>query len=83
MAKSLNSPEKAKLLDGLKGSKYTLLKTENQLTIQQKEKLEQIKDVSPLVGIMHSLKKEFHLLFESSQDVGSGTKRGNCLVKKG
>lgn len=83
MAKSLKLKEKAKLFDGLKGSKYTLLKAENQLTIQQKEKLEQVKEASPLVGIMHSLKEEFHLLFESSQDVGSGTKRANCLVAEG
>jgi transposase len=54
MAKSLKLEEKAKLFDGLKGSKYTLLKAENQLTIQQKEKLEQVKEASPLVGIMHS-----------------------------
>ena len=47
MAKSLNLQERAKLFDGLKGSKYTLLKAENQLTIQQKEKLEQVKEASP------------------------------------
>src|ERR671933_1551556 len=44
MAKSLNLQEREKLFDGLKGSKYTLLKAENQLTIQQKEKLEQVKE---------------------------------------
>lgn len=83
MAKSLKLKERAKLFDGLKGSKYTLLKAENKLTIQQKEKLEQVKEASPLVGIMHSLKEEFYLLFENSQNVGSGTKRANCLVKEG
>lgn len=72
-AKSLNLKERAKLFDGLKGSKYTLLKAENQLNIQQREKLEQVKEASPLVGTMHSLKEEFHLLFESSKDVGTGT----------
>ncbi len=35
-AKSLILKERAKLFDGLKGSKYTLLKAENQLTIKQK-----------------------------------------------
>ena len=49
------------------------MKTENKLTIKQKEKLEQVKEASPLVGIMHSLKEEFYLLFENSQNVGSGT----------
>jgi transposase len=73
MAKSLKLKERAKLFDGLKGSKYTLLKAENKLTIQQKEKLEKVKQASPLVGIMHSLKEEFYLLFENSQNVGSGT----------
>jgi transposase len=82
MAKSLKLKERAKLFDGLKGSKYTLLKAENQLTIQQKEKLEQIKDASPLVGIMHSLKEEFHLIFESRQDVGSGTFELIAWLKK-
>jgi transposase len=52
------------------------------LSIQQKEKLEQIKDASPLVGIMHSLKEEFHLIFESRQDVGSGTFELIAWLKK-
>jgi transposase len=82
MAKSLKLKERTKLFDGFKGSKYTLLKAENQLTIQQKEKLEQIKDASPLVGIMHSLKEEFHLIFESRQDVGSGTFELIAWLKK-
>ena len=61
------------MFEGLKGSKSTLLKAENKLSIPPQEKLKQVKEASPLVGIMHSLKEEFHLLFETSQDVGSGT----------
>ena len=38
-AKSLKIKEKTKLLDSLKGSKYTLLKTEDKLSDEQKEKL--------------------------------------------
>ncbi len=55
------------------GPKYTLLKAEEKLSVEQKEKLEQVKSASPNVGIMHSLKEEFHQIFESSKDLGSGT----------
>ncbi|CBN53926.1 ISL3 family transposase [Kamptonema sp. PCC 6506] len=72
-AGSLNIKERAKLFDGLKGSKYTLLKAEKQLSTKQKEKLKQVKKASPLLGIMHLLKEEFHLLFENNHNVGSGT----------
>ncbi len=72
-AQSLNLKEKTKLFDGLKGSKYILLKATDKLSSQQKQKLQQVKEASPLVGIMHSLKEDFHCLFERPQDVGSGT----------
>ena len=72
-AQSLNIKERAKLFDSLKGSKYTLLKAEIQLSNQQKEKLRQVKEASPKIAIMHTLKEQFHLLFEMSQDVGAGT----------
>lgn len=49
------------------------MKAENQLSTQQKEKLKQVKEASALVGIMHSLKEEFHLLFENNYNVASGT----------
>lgn len=72
-AKSLDTPERDKLFGSLKGSKYTLLKLEENLSDRQKEKLEQIKEASPLVGVMHSLKEEFHSLFENSKNLGEGT----------
>lgn len=72
-AESLNAQERAKLFGSLKGSKYTLLKAEAQLSLKQKEKLEQVKVASPLVGIMHELKEEFHYLFENSNDLAEGT----------
>ena len=59
-------------MESLKGSKYTLLKAENDLSRQQKLNLKQVKDASPLVGIMHSLKEEFHSLFEKSNSWGDG-----------
>lgn len=72
-AESLKAKERAKLFNSLNGSKYTLLKAENNLTKKPKEKLNQVKEASPLVGIMHGLKEEFHCLFERSQNLGIGT----------
>ena len=71
-AESLNVKEIAKVFGSLKGSKYTLLKAENKLSKKQKEKLKQVKDASPMVGIMHSLKEEFYELFEKSKSLGDG-----------
>ena len=72
-ADSLKIKEKTKLFDSLKGSKYTLLKAEEKLSDEQKEKLQPVKEASPLVGIMHELKEEFHSLFEQSQNLDKGT----------
>jgi len=72
-AASLNIKERTKLFSSLKGSKYTLLKAEYKLSLKQKEKLLQVKEASPRIGIMHSLKEEFHCLFEKSNDLGQGT----------
>ena len=57
----------------MKGSKYTLLKAEDNLSNKQKQKLKQVKDASPLIGIMHELKEEFRFLFEHSKNLGEGT----------
>ena len=54
-ASSLKAKERAKLLDSLKGSKYTLLKAENNLYSEQQIKLKQVKDASRRVGAMHTL----------------------------
>ena len=59
-APSLNAKEISQVFGSLKASKYTLLKAENKLLNKHKEKLEQVKESSPMVGIMHSLKSEFH-----------------------
>ena len=42
---SLRMEERAQLLDSLKGSKYTLLKLEKDLSSEQKIKLKQVKSV--------------------------------------
>ena len=72
-AESLNVQERAKLLGSLKGSKYTLLKAENKLSSQQKEKLQSVKEASPLIEVMHSLKEELHQIFEETTNSGEGT----------
>ncbi len=71
-AEALKIKEKAKLFTSLKGSKYILLKGAVKLSNKQKEKLNQVKEASPLVGMMHSLKEEFHSLFEKSKNLGEG-----------
>ena len=70
-AESLKIKEGAKLFNSLKGSKYTLLKAEDNVSNKQKHK--QVKEASPLIGIMHELKEEFRFLFEPSQNLGEGT----------
>jgi transposase len=71
-AETLKVKERTKLLDSLKGSKYILLKAAIKLSNRQKEKLKQVKNAAPLLGIMHELKEEFHALFEQSQNLGKG-----------
>lgn len=71
-AESLKIEEKTKLLDSLKSSKYILLKAESNLSDEQKAKLLQVQSDSPLVKIMHSLKEEFHALFEKCKNLSAG-----------
>ena len=72
-ARIAQKKERAKLFNSLKGSKYTLLKAENNLSNQQKQKLKQVKEASPLIGIMHELKEKLRFLLEPSQNLGEGT----------
>jgi transposase len=81
-AESVNSQEIIKLFDGLKGSKFVLLKSVNKLSEKQKQKLQLVKEASPLVGIMHELKEEFHDLFENSENLGIGTLKLIDWLKK-
>jgi transposase len=73
VAEKLNVEERKKVFESLKGNKYTLLKAESKLTEKQKEKLEKIKEASPIMAIMYDLKEEFHQLFEQSKDLITGT----------
>ncbi|ELR97900.1 ISL3 family transposase [Gloeocapsa sp. PCC 73106] len=81
-AETLNAKERAKLFTSLKGSKYTLLKKEENLSEKQKEKLEQAKEASPLIEIMHNLKEEFGKIFDESKSLGEGTLRLIDWLKK-
>jgi len=71
-ASSLNVELREKVFDSLKGNKYTILKAEENLTEKQKEKLDIIREASPLIGMMHSLKEEFRNLFDRNEDLGAG-----------
>ena len=64
--KAESSKEKAdqeKVLEGLKKSKYVLLKNESALNEEQKAKLMQVKDVSYTLKSMHELKEEIRRIF--------------------
>ena len=81
-AESLGAKERAKFFKSVKGSKYTLLKREENLSEQQKEKLEKAKEASPLIGIMHNLKEEFIKIFDESKNLGEGTLKLIDWLKK-
>ena len=71
-ALELNIEDRKKVFDSLKGNKFTILKAEENLTDKQKIKLDTIREASPLIAIMHSLKEEFRNLFDTSEDPGTG-----------
>ncbi|MCC5619760.1 ISL3 family transposase [Nostoc sp. CHAB 5836] len=71
-ALELKIEDREKVFDSLKGNKYIILKAEEHLTYKQKLKLNIIREASPLIAIMHSLKEEFRNLFNTSEDSGTG-----------
>ncbi|NES01078.1 MAG: ISL3 family transposase [Symploca sp. SIO1B1] len=72
-ANDLAIKAREKIFSTLKGGKYVLLKREKELKEKSKDKLAQIKQASPLLGVMHTLKEEFTEIFENSQNLGEGT----------
>jgi transposase len=66
-----NRAKREKILAGLTKSKYSLLKNEDSLTEQQKEKLKSAQNVSPTLSKMHALKEGFRNLFERTQSWGN------------
>jgi len=67
--------ERERILEGLNGSKYVLLKNEKDLNERQREKLIEVSKVSPKLATMHRLKEEFRKIFESSENWAGGTLR--------
>ena len=57
--------EYKEILDGIKDSKYALLKNEESLNEKQKSKLMSVKKVCSRLAIMHKLKENFREMFEN------------------
>ena len=68
-----DEPERKRLETILKGSKYALLKPEENLTDRQERKLEEVKGAFPLLAKMHQQKEDFRAIFEEQQDWMTGT----------
>ena len=65
--------ERERVLKGLSGSKYALLKNEEDLNERQRDKLVEVCEVSPTLAKMHRLKEEFRNIFEVSENWAEGT----------
>ena len=65
--------ERERMLKGLTGSKYALLKNEEDLNERQQEKLREVIEVSPTLAEMHRQKEEFRDIFETSKNWAEGT----------
>jgi transposase len=65
-----NKLERERILAGLNKSKYSLIKNEDSLNEQQKERLSNVVEVSPILAKMHTLKEEFRDIFESTKSWG-------------
>ena len=64
--------EKATILAGIINSKYAILKNEEDLNDEQKDKLNRVRDVSNLLGKMHRLKEDFREIFEKKENWTEG-----------
>jgi transposase len=70
------------ILEGLKSSKYPLLKNEDNLNEEQVNKLIQVKNVSPTLKVMHELKEKIRKIFNKTNDWYTGVfKLGMWLSK--
>jgi transposase len=70
--KTTNSPTKkesyAHVLEGLKKSKYAILKKEKDLNEEQSQKLAAVKEVSPTLKTLQELKEKIRQVFEEAND---------------
>eukprot|EP00210_Caulerpa_lentillifera_P009628 g9184.t1 len=64
--------ERKRLDDILKGSKYALLKPEENLTEKQKNKLADVKKAFPLLAEMHQQREDFREIFDKHHDWTEG-----------
>ena len=64
--------KKETILEGLKKSKYVLLKNEKDLNETEQEKLKEVEKVAPILTQMHALKEELRDIFETSKDWREG-----------
>lgn len=79
---SFKKAELEKVLAGLNKSKYVLLKNEKNLNEEQKQKLIEVKNVSPTLKVMHELKEKFIIIFNRTNDWYTGVfKLGMWLAK--
>ncbi|MBD2492092.1 ISL3 family transposase [Aulosira sp. FACHB-615] len=67
--------EKERILAGLNKSKYSLIKNEESLNEEQKNRLKAVQEVSSILAKMHSLKENFRQIFESN------TSWGDSIIK--
>ena len=67
-----NKSKKKKILEGLKKSKYVLLKNQKDLKEAESEKLKEVEKVAPILTKMHGFKEELRNIFESSKDWTEG-----------
>jgi len=70
-----NKVERERVLKGLTGCKYALIKNEEDLNEHQREKLAEVKEVSSTLAEMHRLKEAFRDIFEVSKNWSEGTLR--------
>jgi transposase len=63
---------KATILAGITDSKYAILKNEEDLSDEQKDKLAQVRNVSIRLGKMHQLKEDFREIFEKKRNWTEG-----------
>ncbi len=63
----LEKAENEKVLEGLKKSKYVLLKNKEDLSEEQKAKLIQVEEVSHPLKVMHQLKEEIRQIFNQTE----------------
>jgi transposase len=62
--------EKARKLEALNKSKYSLLKNEDSLNEKQKLKLQSVREVLPNLAKMHALKEQFRQIFDTTKSWG-------------